>query len=91
MRGRIRIDAGPSDDKIQRFGPIDRFAHWLMAGSFVVLYHWIKPIVRPSRVDTNFWERGFSTITTIGKFAHNYLAFAFMAGPCLIFCVVGAP
>ena len=36
-RGRIKIDAGPSGETILRFGTIDRFAHWLMAGSFVVL------------------------------------------------------
>ena len=86
VRGRIRIDAGPSTDKIQRFGPIDRFAHWLMAGSFVVLAitglnllygrHVLIPI---------FGKEAFSTITTIGKFAHNYLAFAFMAGLALSF------
>ena len=36
-RGRITIDAGASGKTIERFGTIDRFAHWLMAGSFVVL------------------------------------------------------
>ena len=86
VRGRIGIDAGPSTDKIQRFGPIDRFAHWLMAGSFVVLAitglnllygrHVLIPI---------FGKEAFLTITTIGKFAHNYLAFAFMAGLALSF------
>ena len=36
VRGKIRIDAGPSGDTILRFGTIDRFAHWLMAGSAVI-------------------------------------------------------
>ena len=48
-------------------------------------YHWIELNIRPSRVDTNFWERGFFNHTTIGKFAHNYLAFAFMVGLALSF------
>ena len=86
VRGRIRIDSGPSDEKIQRFGAIDRFAHWLMAGSFVVLAitglnllygrHLLIPL---------FGKEAFAAITTIGKFAHNYLAFAFMVGLALSF------
>ena len=86
VRGRIRIDSGPSDERIQRFGSIDRFAHWLMAGSFVVLAitglnllygrHLLIPL---------FGKEAFATITTIGKFAHNYLAFAFMVGLALSF------
>ena len=79
VRGRIRIDAGPSDDRIMRFGTIDRFAHWLMAGSFVVLgmtglnllygRYVLLPVIG---------KDAFATITTFGKYAHNYLAFAFM-------------
>jgi formate dehydrogenase subunit gamma len=86
VRGRIRIDAGPSEDRIVRFGTIDRFAHWLMAGSFVVLgitglnllygRYVLLPIIG---------KEGFATITTFGKYAHNYLAFAFMLGLGLSF------
>jgi len=85
-RGRIKIESGPSGKTIERFGSIDRFAHWLMAGSFVILAitglnllygrYIILPIIGPE---------AFSLITTAGKFAHNYLAFAFMAGLALSF------
>jgi formate dehydrogenase subunit gamma len=86
VRGRITIDAGPTEDRIMRFGTIDRFAHWLMAGSFVVLgitglnllygRHVLLPIIG---------KDAFATITTFGKYAHNYLAFAFMLGLGLAF------
>ena len=86
VRGRIRIDAGPSEDRIMRFGTIDRFAHWLMAGSFVVLgitglnllygRYVLLPVIG---------KDAFATITTFGKYAHNYLAFAFMLGLGLSF------
>jgi len=86
VRGRITIDAGPSDDRIMRFGTIDRFAHWLMAGSFVVLgitglnllygRYVLLPIIG---------KDAFAAITTFGKYAHNYLAFAFMLGLGLSF------
>ena len=86
IRGKIRIDAGPSGDTILRFGTIDRFAHWLMAGSFVVLgitglnllygRYILLPVIG---------KDAFAAFTTFGKYAHNYLAFAFMAGLALSF------
>jgi formate dehydrogenase subunit gamma len=86
IRGKIRIDAGPSGDTILRFGVIDRFAHWLMAGSFVVLgitglnllygRYILLPVIG---------KDAFAAFTTFGKYAHNYLAFAFMAGLALSF------
>lgn len=86
IRGKIRIEKGPSDKTIVRFGSIDRFAHWLMAGSFVVLgltglnllygRYVILPVIGPE---------AFSALTTGGKYAHNYLAFAFMLGLALSF------
>ena len=86
VRGKIRIDAGPSGDTILRFGTIDRFAHWLMAGSFVVLgitglnllygRYILLPVIG---------KDAFAAFTTFGKYAHNYLAFAFMAGLALSF------
>ena len=85
-RGRITIDAGASGKVIERFGSLDRFAHWLMAGSFVILAitglnllygrYILLPVIGPE---------AFSLLTTAGKFAHNYLSFAFMAGLALSF------
>ena len=37
VRGKIRIDAGPSRRRIQRFNGMERFAHWITAASFLVL------------------------------------------------------
>ena len=37
VRGRIRIEGGPSGRTLRRFNPFERFVHWLTAGSFVVL------------------------------------------------------
>ncbi len=80
-RGRIKIEAGPSGRTIERFNDIERFAHWLTAVCFIVLAltglnllygrHVLLPILGPTV---------FATITMGGKYAHNYLAFGFMAG-----------
>ncbi len=86
VRGRIKVDSGMSGKTILRFNAIDRFAHWLMAGSFVLLAltglnlmygkFFLMPLLGPEV---------FSAITIGGKYIHNYLAFGFMAGLALSF------
>ncbi|MCP4329958.1 MAG: formate dehydrogenase subunit gamma [Alphaproteobacteria bacterium] len=86
LRGRIKIEAGASPNRILRFNAFDRFAHWLMASTFIVLAlsglnmlygrHALKPLIGPD---------SFATITLWGKLAHNYLAFGFMAGLAMAF------
>lgn len=86
VRGRIRIDAGPSGTTIERFNMLERTAHWITATSFIVLAltglnllygrHVLLPILGPDI---------FAAITLAGKYAHNFLAFAFMVGVVLIF------
>ncbi|WP_282608073.1 formate dehydrogenase subunit gamma [Pelagibius sp. Alg239-R121] len=86
IRGRIKIDAGRSNQTIQRFNAVERFSHWLMAGSFVILgltglnllygRYFLPDVVGKSV---------FAALTSWGKYAHNYLAFAFMAGLVLSF------
>ena len=80
-KGRIKVSKGFSGKTITRFKAIERFSHWLMAGSFVVLAltglnllygkYLLLPILGPET---------FSMITTSGKYAHNFLSFAFMLG-----------
>jgi len=86
LRGRIRIDAGPSGNTIERFNMIERTAHWITACSFVVLAltglnilygrHVLLPILGPDI---------FAAITLAGKYAHNFLSFAFMVGVVMMF------
>lgn len=86
LRGRIRIDAGPSGRKVTRFNGIERFAHWLAATTFIVLAltglnllygrYAVLPVVGPEV---------FHVITGIGKRLHNYLSFGFMVGLVLMF------
>ncbi|MDP6175107.1 MAG: formate dehydrogenase subunit gamma, partial [Rhodospirillales bacterium] len=85
VRGRIRIESGLSGREVERFNGLERFTHWMTAGSFVVLglsglnmlygrYVFI-PLIGPET---------FSTLTYYGKLGHNFLGFAFMAGLVLI-------
>ncbi|MGB0965838.1 MAG: formate dehydrogenase subunit gamma [Litorivicinus sp.] len=80
-RGKIMIDGGPSDKTIQRFKPIERFGHWLLAGSFVALgitglltlmgRHFLIPVIG---------HEGFATLAAGSKWIHNNVAWAFMLG-----------
>lgn len=86
VRGRIRIEAGPSDARIERFNGLERFTHWLMATSFIILAvtglnmlygrYFLPDVLGPE---------AFSLITLWGKIGHNYLAFAFMLGVIMAF------
>lgn len=86
LRGRMRVDDGFSGETIERFSIFERFSHWLMAGSFVILaltglnmlygrYVLLPVIGKPAFADLTMW----------GKYAHHYVAFAFMVGVVLAF------
>src|SRR5690606_21141263 len=74
MRGRIRIEAGPSGEKVTRFGSVERFGHWLTAVSFVILglsglnmlygRYFLKDLLGPNL---------FAQATYYGKLFHNYV------------------
>ncbi|MBK1698337.1 formate dehydrogenase subunit gamma [Rhodovibrio salinarum] len=86
LRGRVPVDGGFSGKTVERFTTLDRFAHWLSATSFVILAftglnlvygkYFLLPLIGPS---------AFSWITQAGKYAHNFVAFAFMAGVIMMF------
>ncbi|MBD1549434.1 formate dehydrogenase subunit gamma [Roseibium aggregatum] len=86
IRGRIRIEHGKSDRTITRFKAVERFGHWMTAVSFVILgltglnVLYGRYVLKPILSDSIF---GF--ISQMGKYLHNYLAFAFMAGLAMIF------
>ena len=86
FRGKIRIDAGPSGRTITRFAGIERFAHWLMAGSFIVLaLTGLNLVLGRALVLPVVGESGFGTLSAYGKIVHNYVGWAFMIGLALSF------
>ncbi len=88
FRGRIMIHKGPSGIRILRFTTFERLVHWMTAGCFLVLAltglnvtfgkFLLLPIVG---------EVGFSSVASLGKYAHNYLAWPFMLGLVFMFLV----
>jgi formate dehydrogenase subunit gamma len=86
IRGRIKIPGGPSGQTIQRFGSIDRFAHWTTATSFILLAltglnvtfgkQLLLPLMGPE---------SFTALSQFAKYIHNYVSFAFVLGIVLMF------
>ncbi|SFM42256.1 formate dehydrogenase subunit gamma [Marinobacter pelagius] len=86
VRGRIMIDGGPAGTTIERFKPIERFGHWLLAGSFIALgitglitlmgRSFLIPVLGPD---------AFATLAAGSKWLHNNIAWAFMLGLVMTF------
>ncbi len=79
VRGRINLDGEMTGRKVLRFKAIERYNHWTMATSFILLgltgmnmlfgRTVLLPVVGPE---------AFSAITSFGKFIHNNIAWLFM-------------
>jgi formate dehydrogenase subunit gamma len=84
--GRIRIDSGTSGRTVERFNMVERVTHWVTASSFIILAltglnllygrHVLLPVLGPD---------AFALLATGGKYAHNFLSFAFMLGVVMMF------
>ncbi len=85
LRGRIRIEAGPSGRTILRFNWIERFAHWTLAATFIVLaLTGLNLIIGRTIVMPLIGENAFGTLSAWGKIAHNFLAWPFMVALAMI-------
>lgn len=100
LRGRIRIEHGFSGKKILRFNAIERFGHWLLAGSFVVLaltglfslYARKSLLPRPEGGDNTesvlIARQDGALVENLmagSKWVHNNIGWAFIAGLVLVF------
>ncbi|WP_425039011.1 formate dehydrogenase subunit gamma [Primorskyibacter sp. S187A] len=86
LRGRIKIDEPMTGRTVTRFKFIERFSHWLMAGSFILLgftglfVKYGREYIAPwAGLEFNAW------LLTVSKFVHNNVAWAFMLSLFMIF------
>jgi len=86
LRGRIRIEHGWSGEVLQRFAGWERFGHWLLATSFILLTltglnllygkDFLMPVIG---------KAAFAEVAMAGKWVHNNVAWAFMLSLVWIF------
>lgn len=86
LRGRIRIDGEKTGRKITRFKAIERFGHWLLAGSFILLgiTGLVSLFGRKVLIPT-FGHEAFATVAMASKWVHNNVSWAFMIALVMIF------
>ena len=85
IRGKIRVDGGLSGRKILRFNAIERFAHWTLASTFIILaLSGLNIIIGKTVLLPIIGEDAFGTLSALGKIAHNFLAWPFMVSLVLV-------
>jgi formate dehydrogenase subunit gamma len=86
IRGRIRIDGPKTGRTVTRFKAIERFAHWLLAGSFILLglTGLISLFGRKVLIPV-FGHDAFSTLAIGTKWIHNNVSWAFMLALVMVF------
>lgn len=86
VRGRIRIDGEKTGRTITRFKAFERFSHWLLAGSFILLgLTGIITLIGRKYLIPAFGHDAFSTIAIGSKWIHNNVSWAFMLALVFVF------
>lgn len=86
LRGRIRIDGPKTGVTIERFNALERFGHWLLAGSFILLALsglWVL-FGRLGLIDL-IGKEAYAFVAGYSKWVHNNVAWAFMLGLVWVF------
>ncbi len=86
VRGRIRIDGEKTGRTIERFKAVERFGHWVLAGSFILLgVTGLISLAGRTYLIPLFGLEAFSTIAIGSKWVHNNVSWAFMLALVMIF------
>ncbi|WP_299736650.1 formate dehydrogenase subunit gamma [uncultured Roseobacter sp.] len=86
IRGKIRIDGEKTGQTILRFKSAERFAHWLLAGSFILLgITGIITLAGRKFFIPLFGHEAFATVAVASKWIHNNVAWAFILALVLVF------
>ncbi|MBO6639105.1 MAG: formate dehydrogenase subunit gamma [Roseitalea sp.] len=85
-RGRIRIDGEKTGRTITRFKAIERFGHWLLAGSFILLgITGLITLFGRFGLIPLIGKETYADIALASKWIHNNVAWAFMLGLVMVF------
>ncbi|MDE2790954.1 MAG: formate dehydrogenase subunit gamma [Paracoccaceae bacterium] len=86
LRGKIRIDGGLSGVTVIRFNAIERFGHWLLAGSFILLgISGLITLFGRTAIIPLIGKDAFAPIALASKWVHNNVAWAFMLALVIVF------
>ena len=85
-RDRIMIEHGRAGTTILRFKFIERFGHWLLAGSFILLaITGLISLFGRTGLIPLIGKDGYAVIALASKWVHNNVSWAFMLGLAMVF------
>ncbi|GAA6164857.1 formate dehydrogenase subunit gamma [Pelagimonas sp. KU-00592-HH] len=86
LRGKIMIDEPMTGRTVTRFKAFERFGHWLLAGSFILLgLTGLLILFGRIFIAPFFGKEANATLLEVSKWVHNNVAWAFIAGLVMIF------
>jgi formate dehydrogenase subunit gamma len=86
IRGRIRIEHGKSGVTIERFKAVERFGHWLLAGSFILLgITGLISLFGRMNLIPLIGKESYAMIALGSKWIHNNVSWAFMLALVMVF------
>ena len=86
LRGKILIDGEKTGRTVTRFKAVERFAHWVLAGSFILLgLTGLYSLFGRMVLIPLFGKESFASIALVSKWVHNNVSWAFMIALVVIF------
>jgi len=86
LRGKIRIDEPMTGRTVTRFAGIERFAHWMLAGSFILLgLTGLVVMFGRAFIAPTLGKEANAVILSASKIIHNNIAWPFMLALVMIF------
>jgi len=86
IAGRMRIDGGKDGSTITRFQGVERFGHWLLAGSFIILaITGLFSLAGRTLLIPVMGKEAYASIAGFSKFVHDNISWALMIALVLIF------
>ena len=86
IRGRVLLDGEATGRTVTRFKAVERFAHWVLAWSFILLgVTGLYSLFGRTVLIPIFGKESFATIAMASKWVHNNVSWAFMISLVMIF------
>jgi len=86
LRGKVLVDGEMTGRTVTRFKAIERFGHWLVAGSFILLgLTGLITLFGRVMIAPYLGKEVNATLLELSKWVHNNVAWAFIVGLVIIF------
>lgn len=86
LRGRVKIDGPKTGRRIERFKNFERFGHWLLAGSFILLgITGLVSLMGRKFMIPVMGHESYALIAGASKWVHNNVSWAFMLALVMVF------